>query len=116
MDRKQIESIVSRLEHINQKPGMYIGELQSQVVEGFIDGFNTACHVLGLPFNKYSDLYKQVLSEHGWAVSSGSCVLEMRERSMSDDSIIHELLTIEIEVWKRRIIQLENSSEDKEEK
>jgi hypothetical protein len=94
------------LQDILNRPGMYIGPFVNDIesVVSFLSGFNTACEALGIPSSHTDEFYLSVVRERGWSAPSTRGIWTiMREQGMGEESIIRELLTIELEVWKKRI-------------
>lgn len=69
----------------------------------FLSGFNSACQLFGLetPRGGDSEIYKDVVQEHGWEWSASGPWREMHKKGMKNTEIIDEVLAIEIETWKR---------------
>ena len=106
MSRDQAEIIVATLERVRQRPGMYVAAELPAVVN-FLAGFYVGCSVAGVsaPTDGLDDT---VVVERGWKVSSLGPLLSMKERGLSDEAILDELLAIEIEIWNRRVHQMDS--------
>jgi hypothetical protein len=99
MDKQSyVMKIIRLLEEVKRKPGMYIGPPGG--IEAFLSGFRGACALFGVETG-YDDLYETVLIEHGWGQNTNP-KLKMHEGGLNEHAIVQELLSIEIEVWKRR--------------
>lgn len=96
--------IVECLQDVLNRPGMYFGpQATVEQVFAFINGFDTACSVLGVRGDYTDQAYQKVLYERNWLETSTRGIWTvMRERGMSDDAIIKEMLLIELEAWERR--------------
>jgi len=95
-----VEEIIERLEVISLRPTSWVANLDQAL--GFLHGLQMACSIAGLKCG-YDDVYRDVAIERGWIwlVASGA-LPSMKEKGLSDLEIIKELLSIEIEAWKRR--------------
>jgi hypothetical protein len=101
MNRQQIiERIVERLLAIQQRPHVYIDESLGPM-GNFQVGFDMACEILGIMPD--ADVSEQVFLEHGWKPSAFGPHIQMRKKGFTEQQIIDELLSMEIEVWKRTL-------------
>ncbi|KAB2903001.1 MAG: hypothetical protein F9K27_14595 [Anaerolineae bacterium] len=95
-----VQKIIETLSIIRLRPKMYfrnVGELKAMLA-----GFNMACGLFGYP-SGFDDAYRQAVVERGWKWLPAAGVLPaLIENGLDDDSIVEELLTIEIEAWKKR--------------
>ncbi len=105
--KEQIAHLLEQLEHIRKRPGMYMTDDFPPIVN-FLFGFNAACRVFGTSIDydleSRDGIDAGVLQERGWKASSRHSSVEMQERGMDDNAITEELLTIAIEVVKRRYL------------
>jgi hypothetical protein len=99
-NKDDIDQLIRGLENVQKRAPMFMSEDQSAIVN-FLSGFHAACGFLGLtlPGDKFSD---RVASERGWELTSAGSWREMERKGMDHSAIAAELLTIEIEAWKRR--------------
>ena len=104
MDKAYIAAIIAKLEDVRQRPLMWIGQFENIVP--FINGFNTAC--LSTIYNIRDNFYEEVANERGWHVSAQGPESFMREKGLTESQIVDELLTIHIELWKRRYNYIES--------
>lgn len=108
MAKVNIEEIIRFLNHVKQKPNMYVDKSDITSMESLIYGFNAGCHIMSDAINplKHRDIIDQVKIDRGWHFSPVSVTVEMKKRGLSDEEIIQELLDIEIETWRRMEILL----------
>ena len=94
------KTISELLEFVKNRPVMYIGaktpELLVVFLHGFYLGLNWTCDAESLVSTK-----RQVTEERGWDSRNTISWAEMRESGLSDKKIVDELMTIEVESWKR---------------
>jgi hypothetical protein len=112
IQKEQTANLLALLEHIRKRPKMYMVK-NFPSAGNFLAGFETACKIFGIDIRDHADhndgIHEAVLQERGWEIrSTVRPFAEMRERGMDDKAITEELLTIAIEVVKRRYL-----SEDK---
>lgn len=99
MDKVQVDGIISELENVRQYKNMYIGSIDVSLAEAYLNGLITAWKKFG--FEADETIRERIITERGWEISAARPVREMRSRGLTDEEIIHEVLTIEIETWKR---------------
>lgn len=99
--------ILNSLKDIQKRTHCYIHPVTLENLNSFLDGFRVACLVLNDELDQAdrSQATKQVLSARGWKAHSSELAEEMQRKDMSEESIIKELLEIEIETWRRLLKQ-----------
>jgi hypothetical protein len=110
MNKADIEKIISALESVAKRPYMYMGSEGEIAAQPFLAGFHCALRILNLDEDTQK-FRNDVLTERGWELSSVAPYTEMKQRSMSPDQMINEILTIEIEVWKKILSQKQDPDE-----
>jgi hypothetical protein len=104
---QEAQKVVELLREVRRRPPVWLGGYSPDSLIHFLHGVNAAVGVFGLRVDRYlGSSYGQVITERGWEHLAVAPVDEMRERGLSDQEIVQELLTIEIETWKR-VYQLE---------
>ena len=98
-DQNSRDAIIEHLEHVRNRPEMYAGEVSERAFYAYLSGFDAACTVLG--HARSYDLYLQVCEERGWGMNALGPQKRMREMGLSEQAIVDELLTIEIETRRR---------------
>jgi hypothetical protein len=68
---------------------MYFQPVDSQTAKTFIDGFSTGCFAFGIHID-----WQAAETERGWTANACGPVAEMRQRGLSDQAIVDELLAI----------------------
>lgn len=97
MNVEDIEIIIRQLEDIRKRPQMYVGSLNADLIDVFLWSFNRAFLLLGYDIKPEED----VASGRGWDTKNAlGLVRQMRQKKMSEQEIINELLTIEIGNWE----------------
>jgi hypothetical protein len=97
--------IIELFKEVQKRPYSYLGPIgQGNIpaVRHFIDGIHAACRALNV-HNDEGDrkFFEEVVIERGWEYGPSGLWEEMRERGLSEEAIVQELLAIELEVWKR---------------
>lgn len=101
IDRRQIiERIVERLITIQQRPNAYIDEILGPV-GNFLVGLDMVCEIIRIMPDP--DISEQVFLEHGWKPSAFGADVQMRKKGFTEQQIIDELLSMEVEIWKRTL-------------
>ena len=100
----KIRVILEAFQHMREKTGMYFSTVK--MAESYLRGFRTASAIcLDLPASMKARV--EVVTERGWTSTSQGPWNEMREQGLDDAAIIDEMLSIEIEVWKRAYSDLD---------
>ena len=99
----QYQSIIEHFEHVRNRPAMFMGEASERALYAYLIGFETACRLLEcIPnYGTHSDFWK-VCAERGWEENSFGPQKRMHDAGWVEEAIVIELLTIEIETWRRR--------------
>jgi hypothetical protein len=99
---QEAHKIVELLKQVRERPPVWIGGSSPESLLHFLHGVTAVASAFGVRVDRYlGSAYGQVITERGWEHSAAAPVDEMRERRLSDQEIVQELLTIEIETWKR---------------
>lgn len=94
-------NIIKKFEEIKRRPTMYVRDDVDELLV-FLQGFAIACRLCGLK-SGFDEVYVSTVEQRGWQwLPSGGVVPSMRENGLTSTQMIQELLTIEIEVWKKR--------------
>ena len=101
-----IKIIIETLEHAQARTAMFMYNADRvDVVEGFISGFNVAWRRMGYSISQV--VCDGVFAQRGWYRFENRAELlsmktgkNMRDSSMTDAEIIHELFAIEIDCWR----------------
>jgi hypothetical protein len=92
--------IIENFEHVVERPDMYLLPVNSDTAESFINGFTIGCKACGLEVPL--EIQQSVTEDRGWEfLGVARPTREMRERGFSEPQIATELLTIELEGWRR---------------
>ena len=97
---KSIESIVNSLESLQRRPMMTLSHTDSvNSLIMFLMGFHDACRTLGVFYS--IEVEREILKENGWERRADGVWVQMQERGMDDESIVHTVIGLEIAKWKR---------------
>ncbi len=100
MGKDQILNIINLLADVREKPRKWLHSGDSSIVD-FVGGFNAAMAFTSLStYRDYLKANAKVLKERGWETSSRHVWYEMKEHGLHSETILQELLTIEIESWR----------------
>jgi hypothetical protein len=96
------QKVVELLREVRRRPPAWLGGYSPESLLHFLHGVTAVAGAFGLRVDRYlGSAYGQVITERGWEHVAVAPVDEMRERGLSDPEVVQELLTIEIETWKR---------------
>lgn len=95
-----IQNIIEVLESIRKYPTIYVGNVSPDSLLCLLNGFYLGLKTSSNTHENYPNVMKEVLTKKGWNSPSPSFINQMREKNLSDEEVIKELLEIEIETWK----------------
>ena len=103
MTSAKITEIIKFLEAVRKRPNMSVLNFNIEAMEALIHGFNVGCYLCEEKLfpQKHKEIKDNVTIEREWHLKPVSVTYEMKERGLSDEEIIQELLTIEIEAWSK---------------
>ena len=100
MDREQVRQLITLLEQVRRRPGMYF-PLDQSGLDGFLGGFH-AMQTTFFGTTNNPGLTASILHERGWEANNALAPWpQMEARELDIHQIIAEILTIEIEVLRR---------------
>lgn len=95
-------NMIGVLENVYKRPALYIGRKDDvDGVVNFLQGFLTACDALGFGYSR--DINRQVIVEDDWEPGAQGVWLQMREKGMSEEEIVKELVRLEIKNWQKLV-------------
>jgi hypothetical protein len=99
---ERIPSLIEKLEYVMRRPHIYINKIESEFMEHYLRGFRGVAHLFAdmKYWEKYLRIVEQVAYDRGWP-GSLDFVKSIRTRGLSEKEIIEEMLSVEIESWKR---------------
>jgi hypothetical protein len=101
MDQTEAKSMIIRvLEDIHERIPLWVGTEPLAIIH-YINGFNHACHIFGFK-GGYDKVYEETVIARGWKWTSHGGLPSMHEKGLDDAAIARELVTLEIESWKKR--------------
>ena len=84
-----VEKAIEHLATIRKRPGMFLGPSVASA-EDFLTGFRTALSLAGVPLSRES--HQTSFQRRGWTWTALRAVPSMRERGLSDDQVVDELI------------------------
>lgn len=103
-------NIIGQLENVHKRPALFIGRKDDvDGVINFLQGFLAACDALGFRYSR--DINRQVIIESDWETGAEGVWLQMRQKGMSEEEIVQELLRLEIKGWQKLVAILTASEE-----
>jgi hypothetical protein len=110
---ERIPSLIEDLEGMRRRPDMYIGKIESKSMEYYVSGFRLAAHTCAK--SKYLEKYRRIVEEvaydRGWTMTP-DFVKSIRASGLSEKEIIEEMLSVEIESWKRLAALISSKESD----
>ena len=98
MPRETLDRLIEILRSARDRKRMYFMPVGPIAVVHWIHGLTTGCSLVGL---EWSLPYRRLAVERrGLTFSAAGETHELEQRGRSPEEIVHELLSIEIEMWE----------------
>jgi hypothetical protein len=98
MGMVDFQHLLDVLKNARQRKEMYFQPVTVEAAENFLGGFSVACLACGVI--THGDL-EHAQKTPGWKENSMGPLAEMRERSLTEEQIIDELIELEITAIQR---------------
>ena len=89
------DRLVAKLGFVRTRAHLWMGECTEHACHVFLSGFEMACDALGVHVNRHQR--ELAGSKRGWAGPLAEQTKHMRERGLSEEQIVSELLAIEMD-------------------
>jgi hypothetical protein len=93
-----INHLLKVLHSVRDRNSMYFRPVDVVAAENFLNGFITGVASCGLEVP--IEIRESTTLERGWKWYAARPVDDMRNRGLTEDQIIDEILTIEIAAWR----------------
>ena len=95
MSRKNVvEKLIAELHLMLLRPALFVGENTVLGTQMYFRGVGLTLETMGV--RRSSDTHIQVIESRGWKFSTNGAVNDMRERGLSEEQMVQELILIEI--------------------
>lgn len=94
-----LERVLKLLENLSRRPQMYVHPVEIATIQSYLKGLGAGCALAGLRVP--CEVYGEVAAARGWKFRATGIVWHMREKQLSDDAIIQELIAVEAEAYRR---------------
>ncbi len=88
-----IVKLIEELHSMLPRPALNIGETSVHATQTYLSGMQMACWAMGIIFSL--DIQRKATKSRGWEFYANTG-LYLRERGLSEEQIVQELLLIEI--------------------
>lgn len=93
--------IIEDLKIIKNRPSFFVYPTIPEMMECFLSGVVRGYLMTNrLTYEDYRYAKKQAIFSHGWRIRSTSPYREMQDKNIPEETIIQELLDIEIKTWE----------------
>lgn len=93
-----IDRLIDILSFARERPRMYFDPIEPQEVERWVSGLRTGVSIFGL--NWSPDHRKPPLEARGLELMAKWETDDLKQRDLSSQEVVDELLAIEIEMWQ----------------
>lgn len=100
MDTAQLDRIITQLEHVQKRPGMYFAD-NTAAVDNFISGFTLGLILAWIDQAEASSMWRKIVEDEYNLSSNISIHQQLKERGKSDAEATDTILAILIESYKR---------------
>jgi hypothetical protein len=89
-----IARLIGILESARKRPAMYLGRVDPDLAEAFLNGMNVACFAAGVDVTP--EVRRRVTEARGWPWTAQSTAQILRECGLDTAAIVDELFALEI--------------------
>jgi len=107
MNSEYIDKIIEFFKAVKTRPIMYFGKYETDAVEIFTHGFYMSLSITNQSFPDL-EIRKEASKNRGWNFNAMGIVPHMKKKGLSDEEMVRELISVEIETWKVFRKSLEN--------
>ncbi len=107
MDREHVDEIIQFFEAVKARPLMYFGKFDTEAVLLFTHGFYMSLSIAKQTFPSL-EIQKDASKNRGWNFNALGITPHMKQKELSDEEMVKELISVEIEAWKIFRERLEN--------
>ena len=102
LNKEFIDRILNELKELRARTNMYVHPASPESLFTFLGGFTRGLLICNtaVRFDNYVTTYRNTRVNLGWEDTARAVFKEMREKNMSEDSIVIAMIDIEVEVWK----------------
>lgn len=99
MDKELAGKFINFFEEMLPRPIIYFGKHDTDAVVLYIQGL---CMSLNITNHSFPDekIYREVSKSRGWHFNALGIVPDMKKKNLSDEEMVKELVSVEIETWK----------------
>ncbi|MDP9007964.1 MAG: hypothetical protein M3N91_04535 [Pseudomonadota bacterium] len=101
MSEEQLTTMFKCLAGLKDRPAMYIGDHDPKKALIFLAGFTTALAVCSGFVDHRGEVKQRIIKSRGWNWTNTGLIPQMKERGMSPEDMIAELVSVEIEMIKQ---------------
>jgi hypothetical protein len=99
MSREYIDKFIELFEAVWARPLMYFGKYDTDAVVLFTHGLYMSLSLTNHSFPAL-EIYREVSKNRGWHFNALGIVPDMKAKGLSNEEMVKELVSVEIEVWK----------------
>ena len=109
MSRKDaVEKLIAELHLMLLHPALFAGENTVLGTQMYFRGVGLALETMGVRGSLDALIHIQVIESRGWEFSANGAVNDMRERGLSEEQMVQELILIEIKTLEIVVEGLED--------
>lgn len=104
MNVQQIEALIDLLKHVQRRPGMFIGLVNSHHLWNYLNGMYAGFELLG--YKPDLSPIQDILHQRGWQTDTAfGAYPSMQAAGLSEVEVVAEELAVHIEYWQRQLNQ-----------
>ena len=93
-----VDRVLELLESLSKRPQMYVHPVEIATIQSYLHGLEAGCHLSGLKISHAAR--GAAASTRGWTFSQTGIVWHMKEKQLTDEQIVQELIAVEAEAFR----------------
>jgi hypothetical protein len=99
MNREYIDKFIKLFEEVLSCPIMYFGKYDTDAVVLSTQGLYMSLSITNHSFPN-EKIYREVSKNRGWHFNALGIIPDMKAKGLSNEEMVKELVSVEIEAWK----------------
>lgn len=99
MNKEHIDKFIEFFEAVKARPIIYFGKFDTDAVILFTHGFYESLSIIDESFPSL-DIHKEASKVRGWNFNALGVVPDLKKKGLSNEEMVKELISVEIEAWK----------------
>ena len=93
-----LERIIQLLESLAKRPQFYVAPVEIATIQSYLQGLRGGCMIAGLLVT--NEIVADAATSRGWRFCSIGYIWHLKEKNLTDEQIIQEMIAVEIEAYR----------------